>query len=95
MTDQAGNKEFGEWLIGKQKRKDAVGELARYAKRHKSFRREMTYREFRELLPEPPAIPVNDEPMDAYWQAVLGYMKYTEDRKQRWRNMFQITWRQR
>jgi hypothetical protein len=90
MADQAGNKDFGEWLIGQQKRKDEVGELARYAKRHKGFRRDMNYREFRELLPEPPVTSVNDEPMDAYWQAVLEYMKYKEDRKQRWRNMFHI-----
>jgi hypothetical protein len=84
MTDQAGNMDFGEWLMGQQKRKDAVGELARYAKRHKGFHRDMTYHEFRKLLREGSPY---DPAGDIINQAVLEYMKYREDRKRRWKNL--------
>jgi hypothetical protein len=84
MTDQAGNMDFGEWLMGQQKRKDAVGELARYAKRHKGFRRDITYREFRKFLQESSPY----DPMgDIANQTVLEYMKYREGRKRRFREM--------
>jgi hypothetical protein len=82
---QDGNKDFGEWLIGQQKRKDAIGELARYAKRLKGFRRDMLYHEFRKLLRGNQEIAEN-----SINQATLEYMQYREERKRRWKKLFSM-----
>jgi hypothetical protein len=87
MTDQHGNMDFGEWLMGQQKRKDAVGELARYAKKDKRFRRDMATGTFLRFLRDSQA---SQAMMDARLLAVKEYFQYREDRKRRWRELWKF-----
>jgi hypothetical protein len=70
--DQMKDIPYGEWLMEQGKRKDAVGELARYAKRTKGFRRDMRGN-FYYFLRDHKA---SEAMMDAYRKSREEYWEY-------------------
>jgi hypothetical protein len=72
---------FGEWLMEQWDRKDAVGELARWAKKEKGFHRNMRG-DFHRFMRDRQA---SQAMMDVFWVARREYFEfvYEEERKRK------------